>query len=154
MNSKRKLIILFHQSFCLLVVGVMLIGAIMALTREVLVLHHTAFGMLLLLGSFAWFKLLYDSQEHRTHSLPQASALSVESNHSSTPKEPTMALKDYPEGTRIKIGDRRFIRAATSTCWREEHEIPGNRTTRPSVSLENIERMTGLQHVVIEPQGC
>jgi hypothetical protein len=153
MSLKRQLLILFHQVFCLLVGGAMLIGALRALIGDVFVSHQTTFGILLLLGSFAWFKLLYDSEKQRAHHFKAGSPLWVDPNQSPASKEPRMALKHYSEGTRIKIGDRTFIRTATSTCWREEHPIPGNCITRPSASLEHIERMTGLQHVVIEPQN-
>lgn len=154
MSLRRQLIILFHQTFCLLVGGILLMGALRALMGDTFVVHQTVFGILLLLGSLAWFKLPYDTEKKHTHVFKAGSPPWVEPNQPPASKEPTMALKDYPEGTRIKIGDRTFIRTATSTCWREEHSIPGNCTTRPSASLENIERLTGLQHVVIEPQNC
>ncbi|MBB4517240.1 hypothetical protein GGD68_006043 [Paraburkholderia fungorum] len=60
-----------------------------------------------------------------------------------------MRLKDYTPGTRIKIGDRFFRRTNTGTFWREEHELPGNCVSRPSVSLENIEQAAGEKHVVL-----
>lgn len=153
MSLTRQLLILFHQAFCLLVGGVLLMGAIRALLGDAFVVHQTVFGCLLLLGSFAWFKLLYDTKKKHAQTFKAGSPLWVEPNQPPASKESSMALKDYPEGTRIKIGDRTFIRTATSTCWREEHHIPGNCTTRPSASLEHIERIAGLQHVVIEPQS-
>jgi len=146
-------IILFHQTLCLLVGGLLLMGALRAFLGDTFVVHQTVFGILLLLGSFAWFKLLYDTEKKHVHLFRAGSPLWVEPDHPSASKESTMALKDYPEGTRIKIGDRTFIRTATSTCWREEHSIPGNCTTRPSASLEHIERLVGVQHVVIDPQS-
>jgi hypothetical protein len=59
-------------------------------------------------------------------------------------------LKDYPTGTRIQIGKRTFVRTATGSFWREEHEVLGNRVSRPSVSLEGIERYSGLKHKLLE----
>lgn len=63
-----------------------------------------------------------------------------------------MRLKDYTPGTRIKIGDRFFRRTTTGTFWREEHELSGNCVSRPSVSLESIERAAGEKHVVLAGQ--
>lgn len=60
-----------------------------------------------------------------------------------------MRLQDYSAGTRVQIGDREFRRTTTGTFWREEHLIPGNRVSRPSVSLENIEQAAGVKHVVL-----
>jgi hypothetical protein len=61
-----------------------------------------------------------------------------------------MNLKDYPTGTIIKIGDRRFEKVQPTTFWREIHDVPGNCVTRPSVSLEGIEQREGVKHVVIQ----
>lgn len=60
-----------------------------------------------------------------------------------------MQLQDYTPGTRIQIGDRFFRRTTTGTFWREEHPIPGNCVSRPSISLENIEQAAGEKHVVL-----
>jgi hypothetical protein len=59
-------------------------------------------------------------------------------------------LKDYPEGTRIKIGARSFVRADRGKFWNEDHEIPGNCCSRPSASPRNIELSTGSRHIVVE----
>lgn len=61
-----------------------------------------------------------------------------------------MKLCDYPEGTRISIGDRIFVKIPLGTFWKEESEIPGNCVSRPSVSLEHIEQSFGSSHTVIE----
>lgn len=61
-----------------------------------------------------------------------------------------MKLCDYPVNTRVQIGLRVFKRTPTGSFWREEHSVPGNCVSRPSVSLESIEQMTGTQHVVID----
>lgn len=62
---------------------------------------------------------------------------------------PYTELKDYPAGTRIRIGERFFKRADHGTFWTEEHEIPGNCNTRPSVSLKNLEISLNMSHVVV-----
>lgn len=61
-----------------------------------------------------------------------------------------MRLQDYPQGTRIEIGERKFVRESNGTFWREIHHIPGYCVSRPSVSLEWIEELTGTKHVVIQ----
>ncbi|KVK87631.1 hypothetical protein WJ53_22520 [Burkholderia ubonensis] len=60
-----------------------------------------------------------------------------------------MRLQDYSPGTRVQIGDRVFHKTTTGTFWREEHDVPGDCVSRPSVSLENIERAVGNKHVVL-----
>ena len=62
---------------------------------------------------------------------------------------PYSELKDYPAGTRISIGERFFVRANYGSFWTEEHEIPGNRNTRPSASLRHIEIALNTRHVVV-----
>ncbi len=62
-----------------------------------------------------------------------------------------MNLSDYPEGTRVRIGQRVFSKTNTRSFWREEHCTPGNCVSRPSVSLESIEQSCGEKHVLIEP---
>ena len=58
-------------------------------------------------------------------------------------------LIDYPAGTWIEIGERRFYRLALGSFWREDHPIPGNCTSRPSVSIRNIELFAHIKHKVI-----
>ena len=60
-----------------------------------------------------------------------------------------MKLCDYPVNTRVQIGDRVFKKTPTGSFWREEHDVPGNCVSRPSVSLESIEQTTATTHVVI-----
>ena len=61
-----------------------------------------------------------------------------------------MRLQDYPNGTRIAVAERKFVKVEPGTFWREEHAIPGNCVSRPSISLEGIEALSGAKHVVIE----
>jgi hypothetical protein len=58
-------------------------------------------------------------------------------------------LVNYPAGTWIMIGERKFYRLALGTFWREDHEIRGNCVSRPSVSIRNIELMSGHRHKII-----
>lgn len=58
-------------------------------------------------------------------------------------------LVNYPAGTWIEIGERKFYRLALGTFWREDHEIMGNCTSRPSTSIRNIELMSGHRHKII-----
>lgn len=60
-----------------------------------------------------------------------------------------MRLQDYSPETLVQIGDRVFRKTTTGSFWREEHELPGNCVSRPSVSLENIEQTAGMKHVVL-----
>ncbi len=60
-----------------------------------------------------------------------------------------MDLRQYPAGTKIRIGTRIFCRVSTGSFWREEHDVPGNCVSRPSCSLENIEQSSGMTHVVL-----
>lgn len=62
-----------------------------------------------------------------------------------------MKLIDYPTGTRVRIGDRLFVRLSMSSFWREEHQVPGNCVSRPSSSLESIERLSRTKHRVVKP---
>lgn len=62
---------------------------------------------------------------------------------------PKTSLADYPLGTVIGIGDRRFERVTPGTFWREQHAIPGNCVSRPSTSITNIEHSAGVAHVVL-----
>ena len=61
-----------------------------------------------------------------------------------------MKLCDYSEGTRIRIGERTFIKTSIGSFWKEESTIPGNCVSRPSVSMEHIEMSSGMTHVVLE----
>lgn len=63
-----------------------------------------------------------------------------------------MKLCQYPVDTRVRIGDRVFKKTPTGSFWREEHDVPGNCVSRPSVSLETIEHTTGAEHFVMDPQ--
>lgn len=56
---------------------------------------------------------------------------------------------EYKPGTRIEICGRVFVRTSTGSFWREEHEVPGNRVSRPSASLEALESVTGSRHAVL-----
>ena len=58
-------------------------------------------------------------------------------------------LKEYEPGTRVDIGGRVFSRTTTGSFWREEHKVPGNCVSRPSVSLEVLEQTCGKRHVVL-----
>lgn len=60
-----------------------------------------------------------------------------------------MCLRDYPTGTRVRIGDRTFCKTETGTFWKEEHSLLGNQVSRPAVSLETIERQVAATHVVL-----
>lgn len=60
-----------------------------------------------------------------------------------------MRLEEYLTDTRIQIGERIFRRESYGTFWREEHAQLGNCVSRPSVSLENIQRDCGGAHVVL-----
>lgn len=61
-----------------------------------------------------------------------------------------MRFQDYPDGTIIQIGDRKFEKVQPSTFWREIHDVPGNCVSRPSASLAGIEERSGVKHVVIQ----
>ena len=60
-------------------------------------------------------------------------------------------LRDYPNGTRVSIGTRTFEKVRPTSFWREKSDVPGNRVTRPAVSLEGIEDLVGERHVVLGP---
>lgn len=57
-------------------------------------------------------------------------------------------LRNYPTGTKVRIGRRVFSKVASGSFWREEDPIPGNCISRPSDSLQNIEYEFGA-HIVI-----
>lgn len=59
------------------------------------------------------------------------------------------SLNSYPDGTRVRIGSRTFVKVAPGSFWREEDRVPGNCVTRPAVSLETIKQQTGQGHVII-----
>lgn len=60
-----------------------------------------------------------------------------------------MEFRQYPAGTKIRIGTRIFRRVSTGSFWREEHDVPGNCVSRPSCSLQNIEQSSGMTHEVL-----
>lgn len=59
-------------------------------------------------------------------------------------------LKNYKPCTRVEIDGRVFMRTTTGSFWREESEVPGNRVSRPSASLETLEHTCGKRHVVLQ----
>lgn len=59
-----------------------------------------------------------------------------------------LSLRDYPTGTKVRIGNRVFSKEAARSFWREEDPIPGNCVSRPADSLKNIEDELG-PHVVV-----
>jgi hypothetical protein len=61
-----------------------------------------------------------------------------------------MQLQDYPNGTIVKIGERKFEKVNPSTFWREIADLPGNCVSRPSYSLERMEENLGVKHEVID----
>ncbi len=64
-----------------------------------------------------------------------------------------MRLKDYPQGTKIRIGQREFERKANGSFWIEESKIPGDRVSRPSCSLEWMEQDLGHHTVISRPEA-
>lgn len=62
-------------------------------------------------------------------------------------------FEEYPAGTRVQIGARIFERKSHGTFWQEEHELPGNRISRPSASLRSLEVMMEIQHVLLHPRS-
>lgn len=63
-------------------------------------------------------------------------------------------FEEYPAGTRVQIGARIFERKSHGTFWQEEHELPGNRISRPSASLRSLEVMMEIQHVLLHPRSA
>lgn len=55
----------------------------------------------------------------------------------------------YPAGTKIQIGERRFMKLMSGSFWRELSDIRGNCVCRPSSSLKSIEFISGCQHALI-----
>jgi hypothetical protein len=53
----------------------------------------------------------------------------------------------YRTGTRVKIGDREFVRL--NKGWQEENFIPNNVSTRTSVSMKRIESFARTPHKVV-----
>lgn len=100
--------------------------------------HDQLLGLIQTEDGAHWLQYLFDGREKRCNVLEIAG----HSLNCST------QLKDYPPGTRIRIGHREFTRKAHGSFWIEESEIPGDRVSRPSCSLEWIESELG-QHVVI-----
>ncbi len=72
------------------------------------------------------------------------------SQHTRAVVLPSDVLRCHPEGTRVRIAGRTFVRLDYGSFWREESHVAGNQVARPSVSLETLENQAGRRHEVIE----
>jgi len=61
------------------------------------------------------------------------------------------SLNSFPVGSKVQIAQRFFVHIRPG-FWREDHEIHGNRTTRPAASLRSMEVSSGKPAVLLPDQ--